>query len=215
MKDLKFIADQLRKPSGDFAPQIAEKMGVGNRPLYELSLESIAFKDEDSILEIGFGSGTHFPELMAKAKNLEVSGIDYSPEMKELATSNNKRFIGSGQLHLYTGNSNSLPFLDDYFDTVFCNMVIYFWETPDEHLKELARVLKPGGMFYTGMRIRQSTLDLPFTKYGFNLYTITMWKEILISNGFKVVKVDRRKDPAFDEFDKLVELESVCITANI
>jgi len=215
MKDLKFIAGQLRKPSGDFAPQIAEKMGVGNKPLYDLTLESITFKDEDSILEIGFGSGTHFRELLSKANNLNLTGIDYSPEMTELATLNNKRYVESGQIELYTGNSNQLPFDDNSFNTLFCNMVIYFWENPEEHLNEIQRVLKPEGTFYTGMRTRRSMLDLPFTKYGFNLYTVTMWKEILISNGFKIAKVERKKDPAFDEFDKKVELESVCISAKI
>ena len=102
MTDLKFIAQQLRKPSGDFAGTIAEKMGVGNRPLYDLMLSSITFRNHDSILEIGFGSGIHFSDLLANAKNLKVTGIDYSPEMTNLATANNKKLVDSGQLKLYT-----------------------------------------------------------------------------------------------------------------
>ena len=213
MKDLKFIAQQLRKPSGDFAGTIAEKMGEGNRPLYNLTLNSIPFKNQDSILEIGFGSGTHFTELLAKAKKLNVAGIDYSPEMTELAKANNKKLVDSGQLKLYTGNSSQLPFEDNSFHAVFCNMVIYFWDDPSEHLIEIMRVLKPGGIFYTGMRTRQSMQKFPFTKFGFNLFSIDEWKSVMQLHGFMVVGELRQKDPVFDDGENRVELESACIAA--
>jgi ubiquinone/menaquinone biosynthesis C-methylase UbiE len=215
MEDLNFIASQLRKPSGEFAVKIAEKMEEGNRPLYDLALESIQFQDHDSILEIGFGSGTHFPDLLAKAKNLRVNGIDYSPEMTNLAAASNKSAAESGRLKLYTANSNQLPFNDSSFDTVFCNMVIYFWDDPAEHLREVHRVQKPGGTFYTGMRTRESMVQFPFTKFGFNLYGVEEWKTILRSNGFIVSDEFRKKDPVFDDDGKRIQLESVCIAANI
>jgi len=213
MTDLKFIAQQLRKPSGDFAGTIAEKMGVGNRPLYDLMLSSITFRNHDSILEIGFGSGIHFSDLLANAKNLKVTGIDYSPEMTNLATANNKKLVDSGQLKLFTGNSSRLPFEDNSFHTVFCNMVIYFWDDPSDHLSEIMRVLKPGGIFYTGMRTRESMLQFPFTKFGFNLYGIDEWKSVLRSHGFMIVGELRQKDPLFDDGENRVQLESACIAA--
>ncbi len=213
MKDLKFIAQQLRKPSGDFTGTIAEKMDVANRPLYELMLHSITFRDHDSILEIGFGSGTHFPDLLTRANGLEISGIDYSPEMTELAKKNNKELVESGQLTLLKGNSSQLPFEDSSFNTVLCNMVVYFWDDPSEHLDEIIRVLKPGGMFYTGMRTRESMLKFPFTKFGFNLYSTDDWKSALQSHGYKVVGDHRKNDPVFDDDGDQVQLESVCIAA--
>lgn len=213
MEDVKLIAQQLRKPSGDFANTIAEKMGKGNRPLYDLALNSMEIKDNDSILEIGFGSGIHFPELLSKAKNLQVTGIDYSAEMTELATINNQSILGPDQLNLYTGSSDNLPFNENTFDIVFCNMVVYFWDDPTEHLSEINRVLKPKGIFYTGMRTRKSMLQFPFTKYGFNLYKVQEWKSILELNGFEVVDEHRKKDPAFDDFEDNIELESFCIAA--
>ncbi|MCC5908094.1 MAG: class I SAM-dependent methyltransferase [Balneolaceae bacterium] len=213
MKNLKFIAQQLRKPSGDFAGTIAEKMGEANRPLYELMNQSITFQDQDAILEIGFGSGTHFPDLLAKANDLKISGIDYSPEMTKLAKTINKIDVEAGRLKLHTGNSRQLPFEDNSFNTVFCNMVIYFWDDPSEHLEEIRRVLKPGGIFYTGMRTRESMLQFPFTKFGFNLYSTDEWCAVLQSYGFNVVGDFRKKDPVFDDDGDRVHLESVCIAA--
>ncbi|MCC5915136.1 MAG: class I SAM-dependent methyltransferase [Balneolaceae bacterium] len=208
-----FIARQLRKPSGDFAGTIAEKMGEGNRSLYDLMLGSMLIKDHDSILEIGFGSGTHFSDLLARAKNINVTGIDYSPDMTNMAKTNNKDEQRAGRLKLHTGNSNRLPFEDNSFHTVFCNMVIYFWDDPAEHLGEIQRVLKPGGLFYTGMRTRDSMLQFPFTKFGFNLYSIDQWKSVLQSHGFFIVRELRQKDPVFDDGENRVELESVSIAA--
>lgn len=213
MNDLKFIASQLRKPSGDFASQIAGKMNEGNSPLYELTLSTMEIADNDTILEIGFGNGFHFENFLNYKKNLQICGIDYSGEMVTLATANNKDFIESGQLHLTEGNSNHLPYEDNKFDKVFCNMVIYFWENPEEHLKEIYRVMKPAGRFLTGMRTRDSMLMLPFTKYDFNLYTVGEWKSILIENGFSLQHSKQQKDPVLEENGERIQLESVCIIA--
>ena len=215
MENPKFIAQQLRKPSGDFARTIAEKMGTGNRPLYDLTLDFMEIVSHDTILEIGFGNGEHFSELMAKADNLKVIGIDYSAEMTDLASSNNRDLIETGRLKLFTGSSDKLPFGENTFDVVFCNMVIYFWDDPTEHLSEIKRVLKPDGIFYTGMRSRNRMLQFPFTKYGFNLYKVDEWKSILGLNGFQVVEEIQKTDPAFDEFGDDIQLESVCIAAEI
>ncbi|MCC5940026.1 MAG: class I SAM-dependent methyltransferase [Balneolaceae bacterium] len=213
MTDLKFIAQQLRKPSGEFASTIAEKMAEANHPLYDLVNHSMTFRDHDSILEIGFGSGSHFSALLAKANGLNITGIDYSSEMTELAKSINKNNVEAGRLKLHTGNSSQLPFDDSSFHTVFCNMVIYFWDDPADHLKEIQRVLKPGGIFYTGMRTLDSMLQFPFTKFGFNLYSIDEWKSVLQSHGFMIVGELRQRDPVFDDDGDQIQLESVCLAA--
>lgn len=213
MEDLRLIAKQLRKPDGEFAGKVADKMNVGNRPLYELALKAMKIKENDFILEIGFGGGEHFKDFLSKAANVQICGIDYSEDMVKRASSNNGNFIDSGQLKLFLGNSNSLPFKDEAFDKVFCNMVIYFWENPAEHLKEIRRVLKPGGTFYTGMRSRDSMLELPFTKYGFNLYTETAWRTILEENGFSVMDSTHKTDPVLEEGGDTIQLESIFITS--
>lgn len=213
MEDLKLIADQLCKPTGEFAGKVADKMSIGNRPLYDLALKVMKIKENDLILEIGFGGGEHFADFLSKSETVQIRGIDYSKDMVKRASANNGNFIDSGQLKLFLGNSNSLPFQDKVFDQVFCNMVIYFWEHPAEHLKEIRRVLKPGGKFYTGMRSRDSMLELPFTKYGFNLYTETAWRSILEENGFLIQGSTHKADPVLEEGGKTIQLESIFITS--
>ena len=213
MKELKFIAQQLRKPAGDFAAAIADKMNEGNKSLYNLTFSSMNLSDGDRVLEIGFGNGFHFKEFFSLKKNLTLHGIDYSKEMVNQATAGNMAFIKSGRLFLTKGSSNKMPYKDETFDKVFCNMVIYFWEDPEKHLKEIQRVLNPAGRFYTGMRTRQSMRELPFTQFGFNLYTVEEWKSILEHNKFKVDDTRCKMDPGFEENGKKVHLKSVSISA--
>ncbi len=211
--DPAFIAEQLRRPSGSFAPNIARKMDQVNEPLFDLTLEAMQLIDNESILEIGFGSGRLFRKIFSKANRLQITGIDYSQEMVEMAKRDNQSLIDSGHLILDQGSSDYLPFPEHAFDKVFCNMVVYFWEQPGKHLKEIRRVLKPGGRFYTGMRTKNSMLKFPFARYGFSLYEEDEWKSILEQNGFQWIGTKKKIDPAIEEEGNSFRLESICIIA--
>lgn len=211
--DPEFVARQLRKPSGDFAQQIGEKMNQVNEALYDLTLGVMQLEEGEKILEIGFGTGKFFGKLISKAKDLQVSGIDFSDKMVEMAKGNNLHAIDSSKLNIKLGRSDAIPFSDASFDKVFCNMVIYFWDQPGKHLKEVHRVLKPSGKFYTGLRTRESMLVFPFVKYGFNLYETEDWIEILGQNGFSYIDTQSRMDTELELKGNKLRLESCCVVA--
>lgn len=211
--DPEFIAQQLCRPSGDFAATIGEKMNQVNKPLYGLTLDVMELRQDDRILEIGFGNGKFFDELFTIQCGLQISGIDFSEAMVEAAKDHNQEAISSGNLEVKAASSAAIPFPDQTFDKVFCNMVIYFWELPGKHLKEIRRVLKPGGAFYTGIRTRESMHVFPFVEYGFNLYTTHDWEEILEQHGFSPTETIYRKDPVMEVDGNKICLESCCIVA--
>ncbi|HKK44310.1 MAG TPA: class I SAM-dependent methyltransferase [Balneolaceae bacterium] len=211
--DPKVIAMQLRKPSGEPAKKVAELMDKVNKPLFDLTLDTMSLKENETVLELGFGSGRFFAKLFEKEENLHVSGVDYSQEMVDLAKQNNQHFIDSGQLDLQVGQSDDLPFQDATFDKVYCNMVIYFWDDPRKHLQEVQRVLKPGGQFFTGMRTKESMLQLPFTQFGFQLYSRQHWHEILTEQGFNKIEIYTQIDNQTIQQNPKILLESVCISA--
>lgn len=211
--DPEFIARQLRKPSGDFAPEVGQTMDQVNEPLYDLTLDVMQPEDNKVILEIGFGTGKFFDKLFTRANGLQICGIDFSEAMVRVAKENNEDAISSGDLKVEVASSNAIPFPDQSFDKVFCNMVVYFWDRPEIHLKEVRRVLKPEGAFYTGMRSRKSMLVFPFVEYGFNLYRTEEWEDILVQNSFLFEKTEKRFDPEIDFEDKKLRLESCCIVA--
>jgi ubiquinone/menaquinone biosynthesis C-methylase UbiE len=210
----KIIAKQLRRPSGILAGKVGKKMNKTNGFLYHFTIKAMNLKDNESILEIGFGNGIFFDGIFSKANNLKISGLDFSPEMVKVATANNPATTNSGKLSLRLGSSDNIPFPDDSFDKVFCINVIYFWEHPAEHLKEIYRVLKPGGTFYTSIRKKESLVQMPFAKYGFNIYTQDEWIKMLEAHRLHFVhttKTENEPDAKFDE--KLYKMESLCIVA--
>jgi len=211
--NFEFIAAQLRKPSGDFAANIAQNMDKTNGPLFDLTRQSLDLHSGQSILEIGFGSGQFIPKLFAREPNLTLTGLDYSPEMVVLAEAANNNLVQSGRLKFQEGSSNHLPFEGDSFDIVYSNMVIFFWDKPEEHLREARRVLKPGGKLYSGFRTKKSMQAFPFVRFGFTLYEPEEWQTILEKNGFLVLKINRHQDAPQTVNGQPLQLESVCVVA--
>ncbi len=211
--DPKFIAQQLRKPSGEFANIIGEKMNYMNETLYDFVIDAMELNDYEKILEIGFGTGKFLNKLFSKANNLQVNGIDYSREMVESAKELNRTAISVGKLNIKLGNSENINFEDNSFDKVFCNNVIYFWKEPCRHLKEIYRVLKPGGKFYSGLRTKESSLNFHFPKYGFILYELEDWESILRQNGFSIINAKQTVEPSIEADGQPVKLESICCIA--
>lgn len=205
-----FIAQQLRKPSGEFAKKIGKQMNQFNEVLYDFVIDLMQLKDGEKVLEIGFGNGKFFDKLYSRADYLKVKGIDFSEEMVEEAKLNNQKRISNGSLELFLGNSNNLPFDNNSFDKVFCNMVIYFWQRPSKHLQEIWRVLKPSGKFYAGLRTKESTLRFSFAKYGFIFYEPNEWKLVLEENGFDFLGKEQKVEPLINNGEQNIQLESVC-----
>jgi ubiquinone/menaquinone biosynthesis C-methylase UbiE len=94
------------------------------------------------ILEIGCGEGYGAARLATKAGT--VTATDVAPDTVAHATLKYRRsnlaFLVSGATHL--------PFADRSFDVVCSLQVIEHFTQTDEHLGEVARVLKPGGWYY-------------------------------------------------------------------
>jgi SAM-dependent methyltransferase len=89
------------------------------------------------VLEVGGGPG-ELSERMLKELGAEVSFLDISPRMVELARER-------GVLDAQVGDVQSLPFEDRTFDTVVAAWMLYHVPDVDRGLAEIARVLRPGG----------------------------------------------------------------------
>jgi SAM-dependent methyltransferase len=101
---------------------------------------------ESRILEIGFGPGVSTQYAAEKASKGFVAGIDHSETMVQAARRRNAAAVRAGRVELKQGDVASIPYPDESFDKVFSIHSIYFWTKPVDCLKELRRVLKPGGL---------------------------------------------------------------------
>jgi SAM-dependent methyltransferase len=89
-----------------------------------------------SVLEVGGGPG-ELAERMQRELGAEVSFVDISPRMVELAR-------GRG-IDAQVADVQELPFADAAFDTVVAAWMLYHVPDVGRGLAEIARVLRPGG----------------------------------------------------------------------
>jgi ubiquinone/menaquinone biosynthesis C-methylase UbiE len=90
------------------------------------------------LLDVGCGTGHHLAEL--RARGFSVAGVDGSEPMLEHARRNNPG------IELQRADVEALPFPDASFDVVLCVEVLRYLPDPAACLRQLARVLRPGGL---------------------------------------------------------------------
>lgn len=180
------LSSQLRKPSGEAGKEIGKALNESNRGLYELAFKIMELQENERVLEIGFGNGIHFPQYFRLEPDLTVTGVDFSQDMCDEANAGNSDLIDSKKLSLLCEETSALPFSNNHFDLAVALNVIYFLDPPEPHLKEIGRVLKPGGRFLIGYRPRHSVEHLEFTKQNFILYETEELEVLLQNNGFEI-----------------------------
>jgi ubiquinone/menaquinone biosynthesis C-methylase UbiE len=111
----------------------------------DLGMESI--RDGDCILDVGCGLGVALRRY-ASSRSVEAHGIDYSENMVAGAQKRLAQEAPELAIEFAVASVTELPFPDRAFDTVTshrCLMALLEWERQQDGLREIHRVLKPGG----------------------------------------------------------------------
>jgi len=122
------------------APTYDRKIAGVERGLAAGGREWIGERAGGRVLEVAIGTGRSLPFY---ADGLEVTGVDLTPEMLELARRRTRK-LGL-EVDLQLGDAESLPFGDAEFDTVVCELGLCSIPRPRVAIAEMKRVLKPGG----------------------------------------------------------------------
>lgn len=93
--------------------------------------------DGSKVLDVGCNSG-EFIKLLQDKKKCEVTGVDVSDEVLNIARKKG--------LYVINNDAEALSFPDNSFDVVVLMEVLVHLHNPGKALKEIKRVLKPGGM---------------------------------------------------------------------
>lgn len=103
-------------------------------------LDSLAFPDTATALEIGPGEGSFLPELASRFSH--VTAVDNSAPMLELASALcQQQELNNVQLVLADAFADILP----KADCIILNMVLHHLPAPADALEHLARAVRPGG----------------------------------------------------------------------
>ena len=192
---------------------MGEWMNRGNLQMNMDALAAVQPAPNEALLEIGMGNGYFVHELMSREGSLSYIGCDYSPEMVVAAKQLNAGWVVSGQVQFVVGEVTALPFADHQFDKVFTVNTIYFWEQPAAALREIKRVLKPGGLLVLSLRPRRQMEKYPFTQFGFTLYSMESAQALLGNNGYTLLATHENTEPDIEVEGKTYSMENMVLVA--
>ncbi len=110
----------------------------------ELLIAALAPFENDSILDIGTGPGVYALDIAKRAGDSHVIGIDISEAFIKIA-SDRAAEAKIANIKFAPGNIEALEFADGAFTKIICAGVFSVIKKREEAVKELARVLQPGG----------------------------------------------------------------------
>ena len=222
------IAAQLARPHGKKVAEVGEKLAVSNQMMIRWALEALALVPDDRVLETGMAAGRHVDELLQSADRIHAgrihagharpgrihyTGLDISEDMVQEAQRINTSWIKANQAAFILGSSEHLPFADQQFSKILSVNTLYFWNPLAAHLREIVRVLQPGGRLIVGFGSRDFMQHLPFAQHGFNLYQPEEIVAQLQHYGLVVVDVQHRKNLGDIEGYPGIQKDAVTLTA--
>ena len=156
-----------------------------------LVAEALELRSSDRILEVGCGYGW-ISQALWETPNIEWTGVDQSVEMiLRLRAVHPDR--GSRTLH---ADACRLPFKDGEFDKVLCTGVLMHISEYASAVKELIRVLRPGGLLLCSINNTLSPISFPvrlwnLRKHGFvqKFQTPFSFRRLLQRGGIQVDRI--------------------------
>jgi ubiquinone/menaquinone biosynthesis C-methylase UbiE len=121
-----------------------------NRSIAVRTIALLDVQPHDRVLEVGFGPGVGITLLVSVVSSGRVAGVDDSAEMVEQARARNAEAMKAGRVELQRGSVETLPFAHETFDKALAVNSMQVWPDAVTGLREIRRVLKPGGRVALG-----------------------------------------------------------------
>lgn len=157
------IKSKVAKTFDDWSSWYDDRFGGWMKYSTNMVLNEFNIRENPTCLDVACGTGISTFELMKKCGNKgKFYGVDISRNMIRAAENiaSKKDLLN---VEFRYGDVERIDFPDAYFDLVLCNMSLHFFPNKLKALKEISRVLKPGGQWaftYAGKPNRQEILTI-------------------------------------------------------
>ena len=169
-------------------------MNRGHKSIYDNVAKALELRVEDNFLEIACGNGHFIKNYTSRVHS--VAGLDLSELCIKLATKKNKERIIAGSAEFVQGEATQLPWEDNKFSVVTSMASFMMFPKPVESLKEIYRVLLPGGRMVVCIEWnaedgKDHSKDIK--KYGMQLWTENDVRNMLREAGFSDLAISYAK----------------------
>lgn len=179
--------------------------GIG-APLAAQLIAEADLKSGERVLDVACGTGI-VARLAAERVGASgtVAGLDSNAGMLEVARSSAPANL---PIRWYETTAESMPIPDDSFDVVFCQLGLQFVEDKNAAMREMHRVVVPGGRVLVSVPTPSRFFDIlhdtlaryfpasaGFMRLVFSLNDTAQIEQLSREAGFREVAVSRKKDP--------------------
>jgi len=181
-------------PRGFVGRIVGWLMPLGHKPIYENVSKVLDLQPEDDVLEVACGPG-HFLKNYASHVH-SVAGLDLSEVMVRMATKKNKDRVAAGTAEFVQGEASQLPWEDSRFSVAITMGSIIAFPKPLEALKEMYRVLRPGGRAVVSIEYNaEDKLDhtKEVQRWGMWLWTEDEVRAMMKEAGFSEISITYAK----------------------
>jgi len=185
---LKEIASQLSCPEGKNGIATGEKMNSLNDFITQKTIEHLAPKQAEIIIEIGPGNGMlSLPILEAIGAQGHYLGIDQSADMIRLAKANLQNET-CHDVDVVCCDFSEAKVEEGSVDGLLAVNVLYFIDDLPAFLTHIKRWLKPHARAVFGVRSPETLSAIPFTQYGFSIRSIESIEKAMSEAGFSALE---------------------------
>lgn len=187
---------QCQKPTGWLGRFVLRAMNARHSKVTDWGLSHVSVEKSHTILDVGCGGGRTVQKLAALAPEGKVCGVDYSRDSVVFARKINRQQIDAGRVEIIESSVSQLPFAENSFDLVTAVETHFWWPDIAAGMREILRVLKPGGRLmiiaeiYKNAPTKMAVLAekyLPLS--GMKLLTADEHRQLLETAGYSDVKI--------------------------
>uniref|UniRef100_A0A8C7XMI2 Zgc:194242 n=1 Tax=Oryzias sinensis TaxID=183150 RepID=A0A8C7XMI2_9TELE len=150
------LGKQLGNPTQSIAGWLVSKLfKVRNKVLEENAVQLCGIQPGDTVLELGHGPGLGLESAvkLLTGPTGHLIGVDYSEYMHQMAKERMKDFLATGKVTLHLCDVAAMPVAVSSVDKVFHCNCYYFWPDQKKAALEIHRVMKPGGLMVSTLRL--------------------------------------------------------------